>query len=240
MNFSQASLDFLAENKLQDSRQWFKEHKDDYERLVLAPMQELVTALTPTIHKIDERIDCTPKVGRAISRIYRDTRFSRDKSIYRAVVWCVFMRDKKLWDGLPGFFAEVTPSGYRYGCGYYKASAETLNIVRDMILAGDRTFLEAKAALDGQQVFTMLDERYKRSKYPDQPEELRFWLDQRNLDAACSGDDRALLFSDRFADKLAADFRLLAPFYRFLMTAEERRPRPQAAEDFAPDPFMGY
>lgn len=239
MAFSREALDFLAENRLRDSRDWFKAHKGDYERLVLAPMQELVVRLTPVMRAIDPQLICEPRVGRSISRIYRDTRFSRDKSIYRANVWCIFIRDKQLWEGPPAFYADISPAGYSYGCGYYQASAASMAIIREMVLAGDRTFRAAAAALRAQPAFALEGERYKRSKYPERPAEERDWLDRKSIGASAAGSDLGLLCSDRFAEQAARDLAGLAPFYRFLMIVESRRPRPEQAEGFAPDPFCG-
>ena len=87
MNFSKEGLDFLFENRLMDSKPWFIEHRDIYEEKVLEPMRELVEALAPTINEIDDRMICEPKIGKSISRIYRDTRFTHDKSIFREKIW---------------------------------------------------------------------------------------------------------------------------------------------------------
>lgn len=222
MPFSEESVKFLFENRVVDSKAWFLEHRADYERLVLDPLRELVTALEPTIKEIDPLLICEPKVGRSISRIYRDTRFSRDKSIFRDVMWCVFIRDKKLYNGLPGFWFEFSPRIFRYGCGYYQASAESMEAMRDMIIADEKSYKTAKKAFDKQSVFQLGDSKYKRSHYPDQPPEKREWLDQRSLDFITESDDFDLLFSDALADKLAADFKLLVPMYDFMMSAEAR------------------
>ena len=45
MAFSREALDFLMENKLRDSKEWFREHRKDYDRLVLLPMRQLVLEL---------------------------------------------------------------------------------------------------------------------------------------------------------------------------------------------------
>lgn len=68
------TLEFLVRNKLMDSREWFHEHHGEYERLVVEPLAELVSALTPALAEIDPNIVCVPKVGKSISRIWRDTR----------------------------------------------------------------------------------------------------------------------------------------------------------------------
>lgn len=225
MPFSEKSLSFLFENRVVDSKVWFLEHRADYEAYVLDPLRELVTALTPTILAIDPHLICEPKVGRSISRIYRDTRFAHDKSIFRDVMWCVFIREKKLYDGLPGFFFEFSPRGFRYGCGYYQSSVDSMNAIRGMILGNEKSFQTALKAYKAQSVFYMEDTKYKRSRFPAQPEEQRDWLDQRSLGFLADGDDLDLLFSDTLAEKLAADFQLLVPIYEFMMAAEARVPK---------------
>ncbi len=223
MPFSQQTLDFLFQNRIEDSREWFRAHKSDYEQLVHAPMIELVERLTPGMLRIDPLFNCVPRS--CISRIYRDTRFAKDKSIYRDVMWCSFMRDKKIYHGLPGFYFEISPCGFQYGCGYYQASSESLEAMRKMIKEEDRVFKSALNAYQKQKVFCLEDAKYKRTRNPDQPAELREWLDQRNicLNAACG--DLQLLFSDSLADRLAQDFALIAPVYRFMIEAESRKQR---------------
>lgn len=100
MLFSNEALEFLYINRLNDSREWYNEHKPEYRRLIIEPMTRLIDELTPTVLSIDPELDCTPKIGRCISRLYRDTRFSKDKSLYRDVVWCTF---SQRGDALPCF-----------------------------------------------------------------------------------------------------------------------------------------
>jgi len=222
MPFSEKSINFLFENRVVDSKSWFTEHRADYESLVIQPMRELVTALEPTMLSIDPLLICDPKVGRSISRIYRDTRFSRDKSTFRDVMWCVFIRDKKLYEGLPGFWFEFSPKGFRYGCGYYQAGGESMEAMRSMIINDEPAFKAAQKAFKKQSVFRIEDTRYKRSRHPDQSEDKREWLDQKSLCFIADSEDFDLLFSDAFAGRLAKAFLLLKPMYEFMMSAEAR------------------
>lgn len=222
MPFSDKTIDFLFENRVVDNKVWFTEHRAEYDSLVLEPLRELVTALTTAMHSIDPLLICEPKVGRSISRIYRDTRFSHDKSIFRDVMWCVFIRDKKLYNGLPAFFFEFSPSGFRHGCGYYQASAESMDIMRNMIISDDKYFKAAQRAYNKQSIFHIEDSKYKRSRHPEQPEDKREWLDQRSLCFIANSEDFDLLYSDKLADKLEMDFKLLSPMYDFMMNVESR------------------
>lgn len=224
MPFTPAALDFLVENRLQNSRTWYQEHKDRFRRDVYAPFVELVEALTPTMLSIDPQLIVEPRTDRTISRVYRDTRFSRDKSLYREVMWCVFQRNKKLYHGLPGFFFEISPDRLRWGCGYYAADRSAMEAMREMILQKDALFCEMLRAYRAQDRFALENERYKRTRFPEQPEELRAFLDLKSLCFLHESRDFPLLFSDRLAEVLADDFLILAPMYRFMLKMESRRP----------------
>lgn len=222
MAISAKTLDFLAKNRLRNSRSWYLEHKGDYQEYVLAPLMELVQRLGPVAKQIDPILITEPKVDRTISRIYRDTRFSRDKSLYRDVMWCTFNRDKKAFHCPPCLFFEFSPDGFRYGCGYYRATTQTMDAIRQLILEKDPLFQKAYTAMNSQSVFQLEGESYKRSRFPSQPEHLKQWLDCKNIGYIHNSKDFGLLFSDSLWEALAEGFLLLAPFYQFLCRAEAR------------------
>lgn len=224
-------MDFLIENRLNNSRTWFDEHRDVYNAEVLAPLRALVEALTPTMLSIDPDFTVTPTVNKTISRIWRDTRFSRDKSLFRDRMWITFMRRKKFWEGLPGYYFLFGPEGLDAGIGYYEASAQSMACFREMALHGEKPFLQMRKAYEAQKLYTVRGDRYKRSKFPDTPEELRFWLDLKNLDFGCPLKDPSLLFSSKLADELSSVFLALRPMYDFIAAVEARRPRKEAPEE---------
>ena len=223
MPFTQSAVEFLVENKLQDSRDWFRENKERYNKVLLEPFMELVNRLADDMLKIDPQLITEPRVDRTLSRIYRDTRFSKDKSLYRDNMWLVFMREKKLYEGLPAFYFDMDPHGFSYGMGYYQASTASMDSIRRLIIGGAPAFRKAEKAFRNQNVFNMEGEAYKKSKHPDSPEHLRVWLDKKSMSFNHHSDDADLLFSDRLADTLAEGFRLLAPIYGFLCLAEAQR-----------------
>ena len=221
MPFSQASIDFLFENRIRDSREWYNEHKDEYRRLVVEPMAELVTELTPVIRSIDDQLICDPKIGKTISRIHRDTRFSHDKSVFRATAWCVFKRDKHLCPHYPAFYFEMGPSGFSYGCGYYDAGPQLMENFRTLVLVNDPTFDQMRRFMEGQDHFVMDGARYKRSKFPDADPQLRQWLDLKNICFDHTSTDAELLFSPQLGQQIAQGFLALQPAYRFMLRAVE-------------------
>ena len=95
MPISEKTLQFLWENRIKNSRDWYTEHKNEFQEFVLVPMIELVEQLQKPLYEIDPLLIVVPKIGKSISRVYRDIRFSKDKTLYRDIMWCVFARDKR-------------------------------------------------------------------------------------------------------------------------------------------------
>ena len=216
MPFSAKSLDYLIENRLNDSKEWYNAHKDDHRRLIAEPFAELITALAPTMHGIDEEIVCNPK---KISRMYRDTRFSTDKTMFRENVWCVFGHPKDVFLP-PCYYVDISPNGLEYGCGFYQAGTEIMEIMRSMITSNDKLFKAAFKSVKEQEIFEIYGDMYKKNRFPEQPPEYQDWLNRKNLGLSCHSKDFDLLFSDKLADKLAEDFKQIAPFYRFIVKAD--------------------
>ncbi len=82
---------------------------------------------------IDPSFGIRPAVDKTISRIYRDTRFSKDKSLFKSTMWLTFKRPRKDWKDAPAYFLEISPDSYRYGMGYYSVSSDTMYKFREMI-----------------------------------------------------------------------------------------------------------
>lgn len=222
MPFSSKTLDFLFENRLQNSREWFWAHRETYQAVVLEPMKELVRGLTPVMLEIDDRLTTEPRVDKTICRIWRDTRYSRDKSLYRDTMWLVFKRGKMHGTEVPGLYFEITDGGFYYGCGFYQASTSYMSAMRKLILQDDPVFRRARQAFLSQKLFQMEGELYKRPRFLQEPEEKRQWLERRGIGFTAESKDFDLLFSSGLAQKLEEDYRMLEPIYRFLLYASER------------------
>lgn len=217
MPFSIETLDFLSLNRAMNSREWFHAHRAEYESLVVAPMAELVDALAPAMTEIDPALICDPRVGKSISRIWRDTRRGPELPIYRDVMWLNFLREK--YAALPGFWFEFSPRALRWGCGWYQTDPAIMECIRGMILAHDPDWLAALEAFEKQRVFSLEDERYKRTRHPDAPENERSWLDQKSLCLTHEETGLDLLYSDKLSGTLTRDFGRIVPVYDFFLKA---------------------
>src|SRR5215468_7779429 len=86
--FGPDAVTFLKALKRNNRREWFQPRKDQYETAVRAPMQAVVDQLAIDMRSFAPEVVVDPK--RAIFRIYRDTRFSEDKSPYKTHIAASF------------------------------------------------------------------------------------------------------------------------------------------------------
>jgi len=215
--FSRKTFAFLEDIGRHNEKGWFDTHRADYQTHVLQPLRDLVTDLGHFMLTIDVSFEVTPAVGKTISRIYRDTRFSQDKRPFRDCMWIVFKRPGPDWSGyIPGYFLEISPKSCRYGLGFYDAAPKLMARFRQRIDQDPGTFLDAIGWFPKQGAFTLHGETYKRVIGQDKPEQIRPWYQFKSFYLCC---DRAVddeILSERFAGQLMKHFGLAAPLYHYL------------------------
>ncbi len=218
MSFTSKTPEFIFENHARDSKEWFKEHKPDYEQYIKAPFREFLEKIEPYMLKIDSEMICDPKY---ISRMYRDARYSKGQSVFRDYVWYTFCRKRENNTSAPCFYFSVSPNGFDYGCGYYYTPAATAAAVRKLVLSGDKAFCDAKESFKKQKIFVIGGNMYKKDHYPDSPEEDKPWLNNRNIFLFHESKDFKTLYSDKLPEKVGREFLKIAPVYDFFMKAEK-------------------
>lgn len=214
--FHPEGLDLLIENRMHNDKNFYEEHKPQLQSLVLEPFYALIERLTPDMLRIDPLLVIKPR--QAVSRVRRDTRFSKDKTLYRANIWITFSRMKDSFASRPCFYFEISPENWSYGCGYYQAPPAEMRRAREMILAEDKRFLDAFHAVNSCKIFSLYGDCYKRPHFPDAPECYQPWLNRKNLGVSTEFTDHAPLFDGSFVPDLINNFHKIAPFYHFLCT----------------------
>lgn len=218
--FTPDMLDFLAENHLHNSKSWYEAHKDVYRRLVSEPYGALVERMSPHMLEIDPQFVTAP--SRAVSRVRRDTRFTKNKDLYRDHIWIVFRHPKVRLGNSLCYYFEIGQEEWGYGVGYYDMPPAVREQYRQMILHRDRAYLDARRALEQTPAFALYGDCYKRPPYPDAPQEAQDWLNRKNIGVSFSSREYTSLFNGTFYDIMMTNLKRIAPFYRFLRVAEER------------------
>jgi uncharacterized protein (TIGR02453 family) len=131
--FPLETLKFLRQLKRNNNRDWFLAHKNVYEEKVKAPMTELVLDLGFALQQIAPELIVDPK--RAIYRIYRDIRFSSDKTPYKTHIAAMFVAR-----GIPkntgaALYFHIEPAEVMVAGGTYMPDSATLRTLRGYIAA---------------------------------------------------------------------------------------------------------
>ncbi len=214
--FSPKALTFLSDLYNNNNKVWFETHRRRYEEYLLDPLRNLVTDLGGLMLAIDPFLEISPAINKTISRIYRDTRFSKDKSPLRDRMWITFKRQGKTLSDSPAFFFEISSESYRYGMGFYSASAKTMQKFRDSIEENPKKFSDTISFYKPHTLYSLEGETYKRQIKNNLPPELQTWYQKRNFFLVCNNciDDR--LFKKELINDLISDYSIVAPLYQYL------------------------
>jgi uncharacterized protein (TIGR02453 family) len=229
--FSPETLKFLKSLEANNNKQWFEKHRTDYRQYVLEPSRRLVNDLSDFMLKIDPRIEITPSVNKTISRIYRDTRFSEDKSPYRSNFWIVFKRQKKGWSTqVCAYFFEVFKDYYRYGMGFYDAAPAIMRKFREQIDENPKEFKKVISFYKRQKTFSLEGETYKRIIDKSKPEEIQTWYQRKSMYLVCNRKIDNTLFSRKLVNNLEHGFDMLALLYQYLQKIINMAMKPEESE----------
>jgi uncharacterized protein (TIGR02453 family) len=144
--FSPALFAFLSQLKKHNDRGWFQEHRARYVAEVETPLLAFIGDLAPRMRAISPAFIVDPKrTGGSMFRIYRDTRFSQDKSPYKTHVAAMFAhRERKKSPSVPGFYLHLEPGDSMGGGGIYHPDSPTLNRIRLAIVENPRRWAAVK------------------------------------------------------------------------------------------------
>jgi uncharacterized protein (TIGR02453 family) len=140
--FSDETLRFLAEIEQNNRREWFNERKTFYKETVEDELRRLVWSTSAAL--AEKKIPLSTEPKKAIFRIYRDTRFSADKSPYKTNLGAVFNTGGKPGSGV--LYVHVEPKASFEALGFYQPDQPGLTRIREAI--ADR-WKEFKSVIDG-------------------------------------------------------------------------------------------
>jgi uncharacterized protein (TIGR02453 family) len=127
---------FLRDLALHNDRPWFGANKDRYLVEVRDPLLRFVAAFAPRLAKISPNMVADPRpVGGSLFRIYRDTRFSKDKTPYKTHAGMSFRHAGGRDVHGPVFYLHLQPGTVFSAAGIWRPPPETLAQVREAIVA---------------------------------------------------------------------------------------------------------
>lgn len=215
-SFSPELFRFLRGLAKNNSRDWFQANRERYETALREPCLRFISDLGPRLQGISRRLvaDARP-TGGSLFRIYRDTRFSKDKSPYKTHAGMHFPVRGGKDVHTPGFYLHLEPDGCFAAAGLWRPDAAALAKVRESIVARPSRWKKARVGLPpgGDRL-----RRPPRGYDPNHP----FVEDLKRKDFVASVPfTEKQVTGPRFLSEFVAACRRLSPLPRFLAEALE-------------------
>ncbi len=208
----------LEQNRFENSKLFYDEHKEQIKAGITVPMRQIAGELSPLMYEIDEMMNLDPV--RMVSRIRRDTRFSKDKHLYRDNIWTMFMRPKREWPFHPCMWFEVSQDSFSYGVGQYETPPALMEIYRQHLVKYEYEFLQAVKSIRsvGADFFAST---YKKPKPGNPSIAVLPYYNAKNMGFIKHRNDFKTLETDKIIKELQEEYKAFAPMYKFLLRVSD-------------------
>lgn len=132
--FEQRTLKFLRELQANNNRDWFNANKSRYEEDVLDLALRFIQSMQAPLADIAPYFTAVPtRVGGSLMRVYRDTRFSRNKLPYKTNIGMQFRHEQAKDVHSPGYYVHIDPDEVFIGAGMWRPDSDSLRCIRERI-----------------------------------------------------------------------------------------------------------
>lgn len=221
--FPKDFLAFFREIAKNNDREWFEANRHRYEESVKEPLRSFIAAMDIPLGRFADCFLADPRPqGGSMFRIYRDTRFSRDKSPYKDNGACQFRHMAGKDAHAIGYYVHLSPKEVFFGGGIWVPPSPQLHKVREAIVADPERWKAITRAPAFRRRFGEVEgDGLKRPpKGFDADHELVEDLKKQSFFAMEQVKPAEILSKD-FAKKVAKSFEALGPFMEFLCEALE-------------------
>lgn len=214
---------FLRSLKRNNNREWFAANKERYEREVRDPLLRFIGDVAGPLNAISPAIVADPRpVGGSLFRIYRDTRFSSDKTPYKTHAAAQFRHRAGKDVHAPGFYLHLEPGQVFAGGGVWHPDTPTLHAIREAIAADPSKWKRVLAGKPFQTLCRLegdVAKRVPRGFDPAHP--LVEDLKRKDFIAVTQWDEDAATRAD-FVDRFIEFCRAASPLMAFVASATRR------------------
>lgn len=217
--FTRATFQFFKDLARHNRKVWMDANRERYQTAVVQPFRRLLEEVAPAVLQLDTRFDITGRTGANFSRINRDIRFAKDKTLYKAQMYLKFSvhasRDREGGQLYTGLSADTVTAGFRIYSGPKRKESSLALIAEPRVAAHPRWLAQQKKRLgrryESYWYSTIKGEWIKHHGWPASPEDwkkIQGWVVRRKLTPAAA--TRA-----SFPNELAKTFRDLYPLLKF-------------------------
>ncbi len=220
--FKPTAIDYLKELSENNDRNWFNQDKQRYEDDVLTPAFDFISAMSEPLANISPHFTAVPKrIGGSLMRIYRDTRFSKDKTPYKTNIGIQFRHQFGKDVHAPGYYVHIAPDEIFVGIGTWHPPSDALLKIRDYIVEYPKQWLMVRDNKEFQKKYELVGDKLKTAprgftKDHELINDLR-WKDF----IAVHNLDQNDIQNEKFIELCSLLFKTATPYMKFLCDALE-------------------
>ena len=221
--FPEELISFYKDLSRHNNREWFEEHKDDYKHYVITPSQNFILAMGKRLRTFSPDIisDTRTNGAGSLFRIYRDTRFSPDKSPYKTFLGIFFWEGERKKAENSGFYFHLEPDKLMLAVGIHMFPKFLLKSYRDAVIHSEygMTLLEAVEGVTVIEEYQIGGKHYKRVPrgYDSSHKNAKFLL-HKGLYAFIETEIPNEFYSEALLDYCLERFHDMYPIHRWLMS----------------------
>lgn len=219
-NISPKLFKFLRDLKRNNNREWFADNKSRYEQDVRDPAVEFVRRLEKPLARAAPMLAAVPKRhGGSVMRIYRDTRFSKDKTPYKTNVGISLRHQADKDIHAPGAYIHFDSKECFIGAGCWRPNSQVLSAIRAAIAEDPKAWKRSRDNKKFREVFELSGESLKTSPR-DYPKDHPMIEDLRRIDfIAVAPLSEAEITGDGFVPLVVDHIKRAKPLMKFLCDA---------------------
>jgi uncharacterized protein (TIGR02453 family) len=161
--FEPRTISFLKALRENNNREWFKANKERYEEDVLDVALHFIQAMQEPLAEIAPHFTAVPtRMGGSLMRVYRDTRFSKNKTPYKTNIGIQFRHEQARDVHSPGYYVHIDPDEVFVGVGMWRPDAEPLRQIRERIAARPAEWRRAIDSSNFKKYFSLGGESLQR------------------------------------------------------------------------------
>lgn len=160
--FPKDTLEFLCDLADHNTRDWFAANKERYESSFLGPAMAFISAMEKPLRRVAPMLDVkSKKVGGSLMRIYKDTRFSKDKTPYKTNLGIQFRHAAGKDVHAPGIYIHIAEDECFLGAGMWRPDSSAVHSIRAAIQADPQAWKKASTNKRFRDAFELYDDRLK-------------------------------------------------------------------------------
>jgi uncharacterized protein (TIGR02453 family) len=222
--FSKATFEFFRDLSKHNKKEWMDANRERYQETIVRPFRRMLVEVAPAVLDLDDRFDVSGRTGANFSRINRDIRFAKDKTIYKTQMYMKFSipapgnrENGQLYLGLS---AGTVTAGFRIYAGPKRKESTLALIAEPRIAANPKWAAQQKKRLakkyESYWYSTVKGEWTKHEGWPTEVEDwkkLQAWIVRKKLKPSASS-------KSAFPRELVKVFREVYPLVKFTSVPE--------------------